>query len=152
MGVNASAQVLPILVGGRLGTARAGETVDARLHRGMFLRPTLLDDVRTDSRSAQEDIFGPALATIPFETYEQALEIANSVSYGLSARVFTRDIGCAHRFARGVQADYVWISDSSKHFAGARFGGFKDSGVGREERLDELESYAQTKNVNVHFA
>ena len=103
------------------------------------------------SRLAQEEIFGPVLAAMTFDTYEEAIAIANSVSLGLTASAFTRDLGLAHRFARDVEAGFVWINDTSKHFPGAPFGGVKDSGVGREESLDELVSYAQVKNVNVMF-
>ena len=118
---------------------------------GLFLGPTLFDGVDPASRLAQEEIFGPVLAAMPFAAYDHAVEIANQVSYGLTASVFTRDLGIAHRFARDVEAGYVWVNDSSKHFPGTPYGGFKDSGVGREEALDELLSYTQVKNVNVNF-
>jgi betaine-aldehyde dehydrogenase len=131
--------------------AGGGPPEDPRLERGLFVRPTLFEDVRPDSRLAQEEIFGPVLAAMPFNSFEEALAIANGVSLGLTASVFTRDLALAHRFARDVEAGYVWINDSSKHFPGAAFGGFKDSGVGREEGVEELVSYAQVKNVNVSF-
>jgi acyl-CoA reductase-like NAD-dependent aldehyde dehydrogenase len=134
----------PLLAGG-------GPPDDPSLAKGMFVRPTLFDDVRPDSRLAQEEIFGPVLAAMPFDTYEEALEIANSVSYGLTASIFTRDLALAHRFARDVEAGYVWVNDTSKHFPATPFGGVKDSGVGREEDIGELFSYAQSKNVNVNF-
>jgi acyl-CoA reductase-like NAD-dependent aldehyde dehydrogenase len=124
---------------------------DPDLANGMFVRPTLFDDVRPGSRLAQEEIFGPVLVAIPFASYEEALSIANGVGYGLTASVFTRDLRAAHRFARDVEAGFVWINDTSKHFPGVPFGGFKDSGVGREESFDELLSYTQVKNVNVNF-
>src|SRR5579875_126354 len=117
----------------------------------MFIRPTLFEDVRPDSRLAREEIFGPVLAVMPFDTYEDAIGIANDVSYGLTACVYTRDLAIAHRFAGEVQAGYVWVNDVGTHFPGAPYGGFKDSGVGREESFDELASYAQIKNVNVKF-
>jgi acyl-CoA reductase-like NAD-dependent aldehyde dehydrogenase len=88
---------------------------------------------------------------MPFSGYDRAVEIANRVSYGLTAAVFTRDLGVAHRFARDVEAGYVWVNDASRHFPGTPYGGFKDSGIGREESLDELLSYTQVKNVNVNF-
>jgi betaine-aldehyde dehydrogenase len=119
--------------------------------RGLFLRPTLFDGVAPDSRLAQEEIFGPVLAAIPFSSYEQAIAIANSVSYGLTASVFTRDLSLAHRFARDVEAGYVWVNDASRHFPGTPYGGCKDSGIGREESQEELLSYTQVKNVNVKF-
>ena len=118
---------------------------------GLFLRPTLFDGVAPDSRLAQEEIFGPVLATIPFSSYEQALAIANNVSYGLTASVFTRDLALAHRFARDVEVGYVWVNDASRHFPGTPYGGYKDSGIGREESQEELLSYTQVKNVNVNF-
>jgi betaine-aldehyde dehydrogenase len=118
---------------------------------GMFVRPTLFDRVDPGSRLAQEEIFGPVLAVMPFREYDEAVRIANSVSYGLTASVFTRDLATAHRFARDVEAGYVWVNDASRHFPGVPFGGVKNSGVGREEGFEELASYAQPKNVNVRF-
>ncbi len=82
----------------------------------------------------------------------EALAIANGVSLGLTASVYTSDLGVAHRFARDVEAGYVWVNDTAKHIPGTAFGGFKDSGVGREEGVEELVSYAQVKNVNVSYA
>jgi acyl-CoA reductase-like NAD-dependent aldehyde dehydrogenase len=117
-----------------------------------FVRPTLFVGVEPDSRLAQEEIFGPVLTAIPFRDYEGAVAIANSVSYGLTASVFTGDLGIAHSFARDVEAGYVWVNDSSRHFLGAPYGGVKNSGVGREEGIEELQSYAEPKNVNVRFA
>ena len=128
-----------------------GPVDDPGLAGGMFLRPTLFDRVRPDSRLAQEEIFGPVLAAMPFEAYDEALRIANSVSYGLTASVFTRDLQTAHRFARDVQAGYVWVNDASRHFPGTAYGGVKDSGLGRDEGYEELLSYVQVKNVNVRF-
>jgi acyl-CoA reductase-like NAD-dependent aldehyde dehydrogenase len=128
-----------------------GPVDDPALAGGMFLRPTLFDGVRPDSRLAQEEIFGPVLAAMPFERDDEAVQIANGVAYGLTASVYTRDLATAHRFARDVRAGYVWVNDSSRHFPGAPYGGVKDSGVGREESFEELISYTQTKNVNVRF-
>ena len=116
------------------------------------MRPTVFDEVRPDSRLAQEEIFGPVLAVIPFDSYDHAVEIANGVRYGLTASVFTRDLGAAHRFARDVEAGYVWVNETSRHHEGTSFGGVKDSGLGREEDLDELVSYSQAKNVSVRLA
>ncbi|MDX6579271.1 MAG: betaine-aldehyde dehydrogenase [Gaiellales bacterium] len=107
--------------------------------------------VSEGARLAQEEIFGPVLAAMPFDDYEQALEIANGVSYGLTASIFTRDLRTAHAFARDVEAGFVWVNDSSRHFTGVPFGGVKDSGVGREEDLGEVESYTELKNVHVRY-
>jgi len=148
-------KVLSYLAIGREEGARVvaggGPPDDPRLANGLFVRPTLFDGVAPGSRLAQEEIFGPVLAAMGFETYEQALAIANGVSLGLTASAYTSDLGVAHRFARDVQAGYVWVNDTAKHIPGTAFGGVKDSGVGREEGAEELASYAQVKNVNVSF-
>jgi len=128
-----------------------GPAEDDALAGGLFLRPTLFDGVRPDSRLAREEIFGPVLAAMPFDTYDEAVSIANGVGYGLTAAVFTRDLATAHRFARDVEAGYVWINDASRHFPGTPYGGVKDSGIGREEGTEELLSYVQLKNVNLAF-
>jgi betaine-aldehyde dehydrogenase len=118
---------------------------------GLFIRPTLFDRVDPAGRLATEEIFGPVLVAIPFRDYGDAVRIVNSVRYGLTSSVFTRDLGIAHRYARDVEAGYVWVNDVSRHFLGAPYGGVKNSGVGREEGLQELYSYAEPKNVNVSF-
>ncbi len=101
---------------------------------------------------AQEEIFGPVMAVMPFADYDEAITMANGVLYGLTASVYTTNLEQAHRFAHEVQAGYVWVNDSSKHFAGTPFGGYKDSGIGREEDIEELQSYSQVKNVNVWYS
>jgi betaine-aldehyde dehydrogenase len=118
---------------------------------GMFVRPTVFDNVDPNGRLAQEEIFGPVLAVMPFASYEEAIAIANSVSYGLTGSVYTRDLATAHRWADDVEAGYVWVNDSAKHFIGVPFGGVKNSGVGREESFEELFSYTEAKNVNVRL-
>jgi acyl-CoA reductase-like NAD-dependent aldehyde dehydrogenase len=131
-----------LVVGG--GRPKAPE-----LAKGLFIEPALFDGVSPTSRIAQEEIFGPVLVTMPFRDYDDALRMANGVGLGLTASVFTGNLGTAHRFARDVQAGYVWVNDSSRHFPGTPYGGVKESGVGREEDLGEMLSYLQTKNVNV---
>jgi len=141
---------LGVSEGARLvaGGARA---TDGDVARGLFVRPALFADVRPDARLAQEEIFGPVLAVMPFRDAAQALAIANDVRFGLTASVYTRDLSTAHAFARDVEAGFVWVNDSGRHFLGTPFGGFKESGLGREEDTEELYSYTQTKNVNVLF-
>jgi betaine-aldehyde dehydrogenase len=121
------------------------------LEGGMFVRPTVFDDVDPDGRLAQEEIFGPVLAVMPFSDYDEAIRVANSVSYGLTGSIYTRDLATAHRYAEDVEAGYVWVNDSAKHFIGVPFGGVKNSGVGREESMEELLSYTESKNVNVRL-
>lgn len=124
---------------------------DGEFKKGNFVRPALFADVDPASALATEEIFGPVLAAIPFDSYEEAIAIANSVDYGLTASIFTNDLGVAHRFTRDIQAGYVWVNEVSKHLPGTGFGGVKDSGLGRDENLDELTSYLETKNVHIKF-
>jgi acyl-CoA reductase-like NAD-dependent aldehyde dehydrogenase len=121
------------------------------LANGFFIRPALFDGVSPGSRLEQEEIFGPVLVVMPFRDYDEALQITNQIPLGLTASIFTRDLELAHSFARDVEAGYVWVNDSGPHFLGTPFGGYKDSGLGREEDSEELLSYTQTKNVNVRF-
>jgi acyl-CoA reductase-like NAD-dependent aldehyde dehydrogenase len=121
------------------------------LAQGNFVTPALFADVDPAGRLATEEIFGPVLAAIPFGSYDEAVAIANSVEYGLTASVITRDLHTALAFARDVDAGYVWVNETSRHFLGAPFGGVKNSGVGREEDLEEIESYTQLKSVNIRF-
>jgi len=136
--------------GARLVTGGA-RLLDGPLADGLFVSPALFDGVDPGSRLAQEEIFGPVLAVIPFEDEQHALNIANGVRYGLTASVYTRDLGTAHRFARELQAGYVWINETSLHLPGTGFGGVKDSGLGREENLEELLSYTTSTNVSVRL-
>jgi len=128
-----------------------GRSPDPALRAGMFVQPTLFDRVDPNSRLAHEEILGPGLVAMPFDTDEDAVEIANNTSYGLTASAFTRDLARASRFARDVAAGYVWINDASRHTAGASHGGWNESGIGNEEGIEELYSYARHKNVHVRF-
>ncbi|HEU5390856.1 MAG TPA: aldehyde dehydrogenase family protein [Streptosporangiaceae bacterium] len=121
------------------------------LAHGNFVTPALFADVDPAGRLATEEIFGPVLAAIAFGSYDEAVAIANRVEYGLTASVFTRDLRTALAFSRDVDAGYVWVNETSRHFLGAPFGGVKNSGVGREEDLEEIESYTQLKSVNIRF-
>jgi acyl-CoA reductase-like NAD-dependent aldehyde dehydrogenase len=134
-----------LVAGGRPNT-------DAGLEDGLFIRPAVFDGVEHRSRLAREEIFGPVLAVLPFDGYDDGLAMANDTDYGLTAAVYTSDLSVAHRFAHEVEAGFVWVNDSSRHFIGAPFGGYKDSGLGREEDIEELLSYTQVKNVNLWFA
>lgn len=117
--------------------------------RGWFLRPTVLADVPPDSAVAQNEIFGPVLSVITFSDEDEAISIANSVEYGLTGAVWTSDITRAHRMARAIDAGYVIVNGASRHYWGLPFGGVKSSGVGREESVEELLSYSETKATTV---
>ncbi len=136
--------------GGRL-VAGGVRLVHDDYARGLFVRPTVFAGVDPGSRLAQQEVFGPVLAAMPFTDYRDAIEIANNTDYGLTASVFTRDLALAHRYARDVEAGYVWVNEVSRHVAATPFGGWKDSGLGREEDPSEVESYTQVKNVHVNF-
>lgn len=118
---------------------------------GLFVRPALFDGIEFNDRIAQEEIFGPVLVAIKFSDYNDAVEIANSIDYGLTAGVFTQDFKTAHRFARDVEAGYVWVNTVSRLMPGTPYGGVKGSGVGREGNLEELYSFTTTKNVMYSF-
>ena len=125
---------------------------DGDMKDGLFISPAIFSGVDPNSRMAREEIFGPVLAVMPFSGYDEGLALANDTDLGLTAAVFTKDLTVAHRFANDVEAGFVWVNDSSRHFIGAPFGGYKNSGIGREEDIEELESYTQVKNVNVWYS
>ena len=120
------------------------------LQRGYFVEPTLFDQVDYRSRLAQEEIFGPIESVISWKDEDEVVRMANSVVYGLTASIWTRDISRAFRMASEIESGYIWINDSSKHFLGVPFGGYKQSGLGRDEGLSELLSHTQLKSVNVN--
>ncbi len=122
---------------------------DDQLRQGFFVKPTLFDAVQPDMRIAQEEIFGPVLSIIPFRDVEDALEIANGVSYGLVAAIWTRDIGKAHRLAAQIKAGQIFINNYFGGGVATPFGGYKKSGFGREKGMEALHSYTQVKNVCV---
>ena len=128
------------------GGKRSG---DPALAAGYFVEPTILANVTPSMRVAREEIFGPVLSVLKWSNEEDLYAAVNGVEYGLTASIWTTDLRTAHRTAARVQAGYVWINGSSAHFIGAPFGGYKQSGVGREECKEELLEFTQTKNVNV---
>ena len=115
--------------------------------RGYFVTPTVFDEVESKMRIAQEEIFGPVLSVLPFSGDEEAARIANDSSYGLAAGIFTQNIDRAIRFASEVQAGYVMINEYFTGGMGSPFGGYKQSGIGREKGLVALDNYTQIKNV-----
>ena len=117
--------------------------------RGFWLEPTVFAGVDGNMRIAKEEIFGPVLSVFSWKDEKEALALANSTEYGLTASIFTNDIKTAFRAARAVKSGYVWINGASGHFYGTPFGGFKNSGLGREEGIDELLSYTEVKTIHV---
>jgi len=124
---------------------------DPSLSAGNFLCPTVLVDVRNEMRVAQEEIFGPVLCVLPWSDYDKMIHEANDVVYGLAAAIWTENISLAHKTAKRLEAGYIWINHFAGTFTGVPFGGYKQSGFGREHSLTELLDYTQEKNVNVGF-
>ncbi|KPJ80015.1 MAG: aldehyde dehydrogenase, partial [Gammaproteobacteria bacterium SG8_30] len=114
---------------------------------GYFVEPTVFDGVTMDMRIAREEIFGPVLSVITFRDEEEAVRIANGVDYGLVAAVWTRDISRAHRVARAIRAGIVWVNCYDADDITVPFGGFKQSGNGRDKSLHALEKYTELKTT-----
>ncbi len=155
MGAQVSAKQLDTILGyiesGRQQGAKvlaggARDTEGAKA-RGNFVRPTIFGDVKPDMRIAQEEIFGPVLSCLRFQDEAQALEIANGTAYGLAASLWTRDVGKAHALARKVKSGVVWINCFNEFDDAAPFGGYKESGWGRDLSHHALEGYLQYKAV-----
>jgi aldehyde dehydrogenase (NAD+) len=124
-----------------------GRRVGGALADGYFIEPTVFADVQPGSRLAREEVFGPVLAVMRFETEEQAIELANDSEFGLGAYVQTRSLDRAHRLASRLQAGYVNVNGFSNMEPAAPFGGFKQSGFGRFGGLTGLHEYLQPKTV-----
>lgn len=124
---------------------------DAKLRNGYFIEPTVFADVRPEMRIFREEIFGPVLAVISWTDEQGMKEAVNALEYGLTCAIWTNDLTAAHRTAMDIQVGYVWVNEVSKHFLGAPFGGVKQSGIGREECLEELLSFTQEKNIHINL-
>ena len=114
---------------------------------GYFVEPTVFDGVQPAMTIAREEIFGPVLSAITFKTVDEAIEIANDVIYGLVAAVWTRDITIAHRMARALRAGTVYVNCYDADDITVPFGGFKQSGIGRDKSLHALEKYTELKTT-----
>jgi len=130
------------------GRAATGEG----LAQGFFIEPTIFTGVRNDMALAREEIFGPVLSVIPFDTEEEAVAIANDTRYGLASGVWTTDLSRSMRMIDAIHAGTVWVNTYRMAQAMAPFGGYKDSGFGRERGVEALDQYLQTKNVLIDYA
>ncbi len=117
--------------------------------RGYFIQPTVFADVKDDMKIAEEEIFGPVMSIIKFRDMDEVVDRANKTMYGLAAAVWTRDIGKAHHIANNVRAGTVWVNCYDVFDAAAPFGGFKQSGIGRELGEYGLQNYTEIKTVTV---
>ncbi len=120
---------------------------DPALAGGAYLMPTVFDGVSNEMRIATEEIFGPVVSIIPFDTEEEALRLANATPYGLSGSIWSRDIGKALRAAKALQSGVISVNSNSSVHTEAPFGGYKMSGIGRELGMSALDLYTETKNV-----
>jgi acyl-CoA reductase-like NAD-dependent aldehyde dehydrogenase len=128
------------------GGGRASELGD-----GYFVQPTIFTGVRNDMRIAQEEIFGPVAAVIEVSDVDEAIEVANNTIYGLAASVWTTDLSKAHRVAHGIRAGTVWVNGHGMVEPSVSFGGYKQSGFGRELGVHSMEAYTQVKSVWVNL-
>ncbi len=119
--------------------------------KGWFLEPTIFDEVNPSMRIAKEEIFGPVLSVIPFDTEEEAIRIANDSEYGLAAGIWTQNVTRAMRVVREIRAGITWINTYHPTFNEMPWGGYKQSGNGRELGLHGIESYLEMKQVNVNL-
>jgi gamma-glutamyl-gamma-aminobutyraldehyde dehydrogenase/4-guanidinobutyraldehyde dehydrogenase/NAD-dependent aldehyde dehydrogenase len=131
----------------RLGGSRVLEETG-----GLFVEPTIFDGVSNDMKIAQEEIFGPVLSTIGFTEDEDALRVANETIYGLAAAVWTNDVGKAHRYARAIRAGVVWVNTFDAGDITSPFGGFKQSGFGRDKSIHALDKFTDWKAIWINVA
>ena len=124
---------------------------EGELAKGCFLRPTLLGNVTNDMRVAQEEIFGPVACIIKFKDEDEVIAEANKSVYGLGGAVWTRDINRAIRVSRGVETGRMWVNCYNSIPDGAPFGGYKESGIGRETHKVILQHYTQMKNILINL-
>jgi acyl-CoA reductase-like NAD-dependent aldehyde dehydrogenase len=115
--------------------------------KGFFVKPTIFTEVKPQMKIAQEEIFGPVLASIRFEDADEAIQIANNTVYGLVSAVWTRDISLAHRVSNEIKAGSVWINTYNGFDSASPFGGYKQSGYGRDLGAHALEQYTSVKSV-----
>ena len=124
-----------------------GGGIPSGFEAGCYVEPTLMVDVEQNMRVAREEIFGPVAAILPFDEFPEVMAKANDSIYGLAASIWTSDVKRAHRFARDIEAGIVWVNCFDKGDMTSPWGGFKQSGFGRDKGLDALEQYVQTKSV-----
>jgi gamma-glutamyl-gamma-aminobutyraldehyde dehydrogenase len=130
--------------GGRL---RMGGDCPGTLPEGAYINPTLFDQVGPEMTIAREEIFGPVAAVIPFDGVDEAVRIANDSIYGLAASIWTKDLKKAHRVIREIEAGVIWVNCYGDGDMTQPFGGYKQSGQGRDQGIECLISYTQSKSA-----
>lgn len=134
--------------GGRLVTG-GKRPPGVAFEKGYWIEPTVFADVDPGSRVAREEIFGPVLSVLRWSDVDEVVKTANAVDYGLTAAVWTRDISTAMRTALRLQSGYVWVNGVNAHVRAMPYGGYKNSGVGRERGIEELYSYTEEKSIHI---
>jgi aldehyde dehydrogenase len=137
--------------GAKVLTGGERNVLEGDLKDGFYVKPTIFQG-HNKMRIFQEEIFGPVVSVTTFKTDEEALSLANDTLYGLGAGIWTRDVNRAYRFGRGIQAGRVWTNCYHAYPAHAAFGGYKQSGIGRETHKMMLDHYQQTKNMLVSYS
>jgi aminomuconate-semialdehyde/2-hydroxymuconate-6-semialdehyde dehydrogenase len=137
--------------GGTLLTGGKQVHLDGRCADGWFIEPTVIDGLSHDCRTNQEEIFGPVVTLMPFDTESEVLGYANSVRYGLSSTIWTENLSRAHRVAAALEAGIVWVNCWLLRDLRTPFGGVKDSGIGREGGFEALKFFTEEKNVCIKF-
>ena len=140
-----------IEIGKKEATLAAGGGRPGGFAEGNFVQPTVFVDVPTDARIFQEEIFGPVVAIAPFDTEEEALELANNTRYGLAAYVWTSDLKRAHNFAQAVDAGMVWLNSNNVRDLRTPFGGVKASGLGHEGGYRSIDFYTDQQAVHINL-
>ncbi|GAB7549393.1 aldehyde dehydrogenase family protein [Cupriavidus sp. 8B] len=124
---------------------------EPELANGFYVEPTVFANVKSQMRIAQEEVFGPILSVLKWQDENQLFSEVNGVEYGLTGAIFTKDLATAHRAASRIESGFIWVNRAGPHFLGAPYGGYKQSGIGREESVDELRAFTQIKNINIAF-
>ena len=137
--------------GGSILTGGRRVDINGRCRNGYYVEPTVIEGLSHDCRTNQEEIFGPVVTVMPFEEEEEVLGYANSVRYGLSATVWTRDLKRAHRVAENLESGIVWVNTWMMRDLRTPFGGVKDSGMGREGGFEALRFFTEEKNVCIAY-
>lgn len=137
--------------GGIVLTGGERVILDAPYEEGYYIRPTVIEGLSYDCRTNQEEIFGPVVTIAPFDTEEEALQMANSTQYGLQTTLWTSDLQRAHRFSDDAQSGIVWVNSWLVRDLRTPFGGVKASGVGREGGLEALRFFTEPKNIFIKY-